>query len=210
MNKHAVVLAADSATTVSQWTEEGRETRYFKGANKIFQLSESRPVGVMIYDSADILSVPWETVIKTFRAELGEKSFNDLDGYKNEFFSFLAQDRRLFPDDIRVEVLIEAIVRASLGPIFESEDHPADTDRAVYIESLIKQLEDDLEEDQYVGNFNDDYAESISQAHGADIDQEINGIIETLGVSGIISAERLRDIGISLILGSGLIARRAR
>ena len=48
MNRLAVVLAADSATTVTQWTERGPEERYFKGANKIFQLSDHHPVGLMI------------------------------------------------------------------------------------------------------------------------------------------------------------------
>ena len=56
MNRLAVVLAADSATTVTRWSEAGREERYFKGANKIFQLSDHRPIGLMIYDAADILS----------------------------------------------------------------------------------------------------------------------------------------------------------
>jgi hypothetical protein len=36
MNRLAVVLAADSAATVSQWTGEKVETRYFKGSNKYF------------------------------------------------------------------------------------------------------------------------------------------------------------------------------
>jgi hypothetical protein len=38
---------ADSASTVTHWTEKGSEERYFKGANKIFQLSDHNPVGLM-------------------------------------------------------------------------------------------------------------------------------------------------------------------
>ncbi|TYO67375.1 hypothetical protein FXV83_07190 [Bradyrhizobium hipponense] len=52
MNRLAAVLAADSAATVSQWTGEKVESRYFKGSNKIFQLSDHHPVGLMIFDSA--------------------------------------------------------------------------------------------------------------------------------------------------------------
>src|SRR5262249_45112835 len=48
INRHAAVLAADSASTVSRWVDDKLETRYFKGANKIFQLSHHQPVGVMI------------------------------------------------------------------------------------------------------------------------------------------------------------------
>ena len=49
MNRHAAVLAADSASTVTRWVDGTLETRYFKGANKIFQLSHHQPVGVMIF-----------------------------------------------------------------------------------------------------------------------------------------------------------------
>src|SRR6266852_1139808 len=49
MNRHALVLAADSAATVSSWVGGRREERYFKGSNKIFQISNSEPIGAMIY-----------------------------------------------------------------------------------------------------------------------------------------------------------------
>jgi len=39
MNQHALVFAADSATTVTHWLKDKAEKRYFKGANKLFQLS---------------------------------------------------------------------------------------------------------------------------------------------------------------------------
>lgn len=92
MNRLAAVLAADSATTVTQWTENGREERYFKGANKIFQISNKNPVGLMVFDSADILRVPWEIVVKEFRKSLSDKSFNHLEGYAEEFFLFLEEN----------------------------------------------------------------------------------------------------------------------
>jgi hypothetical protein len=98
MNRLAVVLAADSAATVSQWTGSKYEERYFKGSNKIFQLSDHQPVGLMIFDSADILRVPWEIVVKTFRAELGKKSFNTVKEYALEFFGFLEQASIIFPN----------------------------------------------------------------------------------------------------------------
>jgi hypothetical protein len=72
MNRLAIVLAADSASTVTQWTEKSSGERYFKGSNKIFQLSDHHPVGLMIFDSSNILRVPWEIVVKAFRNELGK------------------------------------------------------------------------------------------------------------------------------------------
>lgn len=108
MNRHAAVLAADSATTVTRWTENGKEQRYFKGANKIFQLSDFHPLGLMIFASADLLSVPWEIIIKTFRKSLKDKSFNSIEGYAKEFFAFLASDMTLFPADVRTKKFIES------------------------------------------------------------------------------------------------------
>jgi len=71
MNRLAVVIAADSALTVTQCTDRGAEQRYFKGSNKIFQLSDHQPVGLMIFNSSDILRVPWEIVSSSFPSDLG-------------------------------------------------------------------------------------------------------------------------------------------
>ncbi|MDW9473619.1 hypothetical protein FB005_10920 [Sinorhizobium medicae] len=109
MNRLAVVLAADSATTVSHWNGGQREERYFKGANKIFQLSEMEPVGLMIFDSADLLRVPWEVAIKSFRKRLGKKSFNTVDEYAKEFFAFLSDNHSLFPKEIQDDALATSV-----------------------------------------------------------------------------------------------------
>ena len=109
MNRLAVVLAADSATTVSHWNSGQREERYFKGANKIFQLSDVEPVGLMIFDSADLLRVPWELAIKSFRTQLGNKSFNTVDEYAREFLGFLSDNHSLFPKEIQDDALAASV-----------------------------------------------------------------------------------------------------
>src|SRR5262245_27378770 len=97
INRLAIVLAADSATTVTHWHERGKEERYFKGANKIFQLSTHNPVGMMIYDSADLLSVPWEVIAKQFRRHLGRTTFGAIPEYAEEFFRYLDGNTNMFP-----------------------------------------------------------------------------------------------------------------
>ena len=114
MNRLGIVLAADSATTVKYWNGDVEEVRYFKGANKIFQLSNEHPVGVMIYNAVDVLRVPWEVVIKEFRKELGSKSFNSVKGYADEFISFLNNDTRMFPASVRRQEFEDSIRRAAL------------------------------------------------------------------------------------------------
>lgn len=125
MNRLAAVLAADSATTVTSWTDSGRETRYFKGANKIFQLSDYEPVGVMIFASADLMSVPWEVIIKTFREQLGTKKYNHVSEYADDFFSFISGDQSLFPAEVRKSKFLStargAIIRLLLEIIADPE-----------------------------------------------------------------------------------------
>jgi hypothetical protein len=58
LNRSAVALAADSATTVTYWEKDHFETRYFKGTNKIFHLSTVHPVGIMIYAAANLQGAP--------------------------------------------------------------------------------------------------------------------------------------------------------
>lgn len=114
MNRLGVVLAADSATTVKYWNGNAEEVRYFKGANKIFQLCDNQPVGIMIYNAVDALRVPWEVIIKEFRRELGAKSFNTVEGYADEFLAFVNQDQRLFPAEARRAEFEEVLGRAIL------------------------------------------------------------------------------------------------
>lgn len=86
MNKNGLALAADSAVTVSAG---GRATKIYNTANKLFMLSKMHPVGVMIYGSAEIMGLPWETVIKRYRERLGTQSFASVDEYITNFFDHL-------------------------------------------------------------------------------------------------------------------------
>jgi hypothetical protein len=119
MNSLSVVLAADSATTVEYYGRNGAEKRYFKGANKIFQLSEAHSVGLMIYNSASLLSVPWEVTIKEFRKELADKSFNTVEGFADEFIEWVNASQRLFPDDIRRSGFVQQVGGSLIGIIID-------------------------------------------------------------------------------------------
>jgi hypothetical protein len=112
MNEHAIVFASDSATTVTMTVNGKVQVRYFKGANKLFQLSRTLPVGLMIYESASILGVPWEILIKDFRAKVGHESSKRLPGYADRFFKFVGEHSMLFPDELRAEAFVQYAYRA--------------------------------------------------------------------------------------------------
>lgn len=87
LNKSVVALAADSAVTINTGTETGN--KIFNTANKIFNLSKHQPVGVMIYSSATFMGIPWEVLIKMYREQLGEKPFETVIQYQNDFLKFI-------------------------------------------------------------------------------------------------------------------------
>ena len=97
MNNQAIALAADSAVTFGRETEQ----KIFTSASKIFTLSKYEPVGVMIYGDANLMGVPWETLIKVYRNNLGQKTFKTVGDYAEDFFSFVAKKEQLFPDNIQ-------------------------------------------------------------------------------------------------------------
>jgi hypothetical protein len=85
LNKQAVAIAADSAVTIGGHNSK----KIFNKANKLFTLSKEHPVGIMIYNSASFMGTPWETIIKVYRKQLGDKSFPTVREYQNDFLEFI-------------------------------------------------------------------------------------------------------------------------
>src|SRR5687767_7391463 len=88
LNKSAAALAADSAVTVGA----GRTSKVYNHANKIFSLSNQNKVAIMIYNSAEFLGVPWETVIKEYRQST-KKVFPTTKAHSRDFVLFLKRFR---------------------------------------------------------------------------------------------------------------------
>ncbi len=82
MNKHAVAMAADSAVTIGG-------AKVFNSANKIFAASKYHPVGLMVFGNAEFMGIPWETIVKLYRRQLGQRSFARLGDYADQFVAFL-------------------------------------------------------------------------------------------------------------------------
>jgi hypothetical protein len=105
LNKNAVAIAADSAVTVSG--SNGR--KIYNTANKIFTLSKHHPVSIVIYNSANFVSTPWEIIIKIYRNELGDKSFPILRDYSDDFFKFLKK-RDFFTSEETITHYIDSLL----------------------------------------------------------------------------------------------------
>jgi hypothetical protein len=67
LNRLAVELAANGATTAASCVNGRQEPRISKGANKIFQIYVWHPVGLIICGSADLHRVSSQIIVKDSR-----------------------------------------------------------------------------------------------------------------------------------------------
>lgn len=97
MNKTAIALAADSAVTITGKANQ----KIYNTVNKLFTLSKYHPVGIMVFGSADLMGIPWESIIKIYRSKLLDKSFPTLEDYGKDFKEFLDKNNPLFPEKVQ-------------------------------------------------------------------------------------------------------------
>lgn len=98
LNKTAVALAADSAMTVG-----GSGKTY--PTPKLFALTKHHPVGVMVYNNAEFMGIPWETLIKMYRRTLGAESRPTIEAYVDDFLGFIAQGPFITPEQESANLL---------------------------------------------------------------------------------------------------------
>lgn len=98
LNSYGVALAADSAVTIGA-------NKVYSSADKLFQLDDAGTVGVMIYGSATFLRLPWETIVKTFRSELGPTRLLSLNDYSQRFVQYLESHSELFSEPAQNEFI---------------------------------------------------------------------------------------------------------
>lgn len=112
-NRLGIALAADSAVTFTNGNSD--KATYASGANKIFQLTATDPVAVMVYNSADLNRVLWEVILKRYRKELGEMSFGNLNAYASDLIDFVNnRTSRLLPPEVREAGTKDAVAQGVL------------------------------------------------------------------------------------------------
>ena len=94
MNRMGIALAADSVVSIY---DNGVQRKRHDSVVKLFMMSERHPVGIMVYNNASLLGIPWETIIKLFRRNLENRSFQTLEEYGQELIQYLMNSENLFP-----------------------------------------------------------------------------------------------------------------
>lgn len=107
INRGAVTLATDSAVTL---TVRGSE-KIYNCADKLFELSNKDPIGVMIYNSLSFAGIPLEVAIKEFRQSKGNVHQNSVQEAADAFLKYLQ-------DDLKPSVALQlAHARSILQPM---------------------------------------------------------------------------------------------
>lgn len=111
-NRLGIALAADSAAT---FTQSGTGARtYATGANKIFQLADFDPVGCMIFNNSTLAGIPWELLIKDYRAQRKDP-LATIKNYSDDFREYVEGMRSagLVPVQVRELSTASALISAS-------------------------------------------------------------------------------------------------
>jgi hypothetical protein len=109
-----IALAADSAVML------GNGKKIYHTAEKLFSLTPSLPVAIMTFGAADMMSVPWETVVKIYAQKLGNRRFDTLDQYAKDFLSFIEGATSLFPPEDQKNH-VEGAVRAVWSGLYRDK-----------------------------------------------------------------------------------------
>lgn len=91
MNRNAVTLATDSAVTL---TVRGSE-KIYNSADKLFELSDRDPLGIMVYNNLEYMGISLEVAIKQFRGK--SLHYGNVALAAQAFFDYLVSDLR--PDE---------------------------------------------------------------------------------------------------------------
>ncbi|MDA3729941.1 hypothetical protein PBV87_00240 [Niameybacter massiliensis] len=110
INKKCVALATDSAVTVGY----GKNIKAFNTAEKLFTLSNNAPVGIMIYNNAEFLGIPWEILIKEYRKKCCSNKYSNLVDYANDFFKFVNEYNQFNVLEIRHSILRVALTHLEI------------------------------------------------------------------------------------------------
>ena len=203
MNKQAIALASDSAVTMTHEMGDKIKT----SANKLFALSKYHPVGIMIYNNADLMGIPWETIIKIYRNKLGAKEFDSLKEYSDDFIEFLDNDNSLFSDSIQKEYLLFAVY----AYFYFIEEHILNIVESIISEKQkitqneIKKRISKIIEEHYekwtnasnIPSIPDSHENEIIDKYGEIIDEVMHEVFQELPISKLHS-DQLKEIAASL------------
>jgi hypothetical protein len=204
LNCLAIAMAADSAQTVGpEWGQ-----KVFASADKIFALSSVDPVGIMVFGNADLLELPWETIVKEYRKTRGHASLPTVDAHAKAFLEFISEES-LFPAAFQDEQYIEFVagyfrfVREQVREMAERtlKDRGQVTDKEVgaIVKTVVARHHELWEQQETLQNIPDGFGAAIRRKHKSHVRRSITEIFEKLPMTDE-TLSQLADLAVNLVL----------
>ena len=167
LNRWAIALAADSATTASYFERGERKTRFFKGAKKIFHLTPRFPIALMTYDAENLLGIPWGTIVAGYRDRYPSIPLNFVHDYATDFFRYVESNLGLYAQ-ATMEAQLSADVVESAGLILRMADPEGiavtegnRTKRVSMLERRMEKVTSDIASSPFIHGFSEDDVSAI-------------------------------------------------
>jgi hypothetical protein len=112
LNKTAVALAADSAVTISAGSSQ---EKIFDSADKLFELSNRNPIGIMIFNGMSFMEAPLPSLIRNFKSTCS--GVHSVEEFADKFLFFLNEFGRSAPQRVKDDA-VRAIVSPVIGNIY--------------------------------------------------------------------------------------------
>ena len=173
MNRSAVAMAADSAVTISG----ANYLKTYNSVDKLFPLVDGQPVAVMIYNNAEIMSTPWETVISLYREHAAGKPMDTVEAYAQDFLNFISGNPDLFPPDHQDTEFFKHVL-----VVFTILAEDFDYQVAKFIEAKAGRVRDHINQifEFVVEQLHNDYQRNLDDTPRPDLDAFPQGMDEQI------------------------------
>jgi len=195
-NATAVALAADSAVTIG-------DQKIYNSALKLFSLSKIAPVGVMIYGNADLMDVPWETLIKTYRKQLSGETYETLNEYATDFVSYLNDNPSLFPKESQERWIFGNVTAyfnlirdeffEDLHPLLKENGQVTASEVSRVLSTVIERHHAALKKEKFAAGMSEKFNKRVREKYFDQFKGLRQKVFEKVRVSGHL-ASRLYDI----------------
>lgn len=159
MNKHGVVLAADSAVTVNGG-------KVYNTAKKIFTLNPAHSIGLMIYGNGNLMGVPWEVLIQRFSKKISDDTFGTVEEYAEEFLEYLKSEPLLEDENAAIQyvhffsknllLIVTEYASQQLNRYVENGEAISDELLIDIISKVIAQIGDSTADNEEITSINQD------------------------------------------------------
>lgn len=126
MNLWGLALATDSAVTL------GDGAKIYNSAEKLFQLGNGAPMGIMTFGEATYAGVPWEVIIADYSRKLDGRRFDTVQQCVDDFLGYLRRtpfltispEQQVQTLKSQITGLWQALYAKPLTEAMEYEDQP--------------------------------------------------------------------------------------